>query len=75
MLARQNIAIQQAQAGVASWIPHLSIEEVQSLAAAAQNVARNGKGERDALIIQTIFDGCFRVTEAQRQYSANHSSP
>ena len=40
--------------------PHLSIEEVQDLAAAAPNAARNGKGERDALIIQTIFEGCFR---------------
>ena len=28
-LARQNTAIQQAQAGTAAWIPHLSIGEVQ----------------------------------------------
>ena len=28
-LARQNNAIQQAQPGTGSWIPHLSIEEVQ----------------------------------------------
>ena len=63
-LTRQSTAIQQAQAGTAAWIPHLSIEEVQDLAMAAHNTARNGKGERDALIIQTIFDGCFRVTEA-----------
>ncbi len=63
-LARQNTAIQQAEAGTAAWIPHLSINEVQGLAAAALIAARNGKGERDALIIQTIFDGCFRVTEA-----------
>ena len=64
MLARQNTAIQQTQAGASSWVPHLSIEAVQDLATAAQNAARNGKGERDALVIQTIFDGCFRVTEA-----------
>ena len=43
-LARQNTAIQQVQAGTAAWIPHLSIEEVQDLAVAAQNAARNGKG-------------------------------
>lgn len=65
-LANRTTAIQQTQAGASAWIPHLSVEEVQDLAAAAQNAARTGKGkgERDALIIQTIFDGCFRVSEA-----------
>ena len=63
-LSPRNTAIQQAQAGIAAWIPHLSIVEVQDLAAGAQNAARNGNGERDALIVQTIFDSCFRVTEA-----------
>ena len=63
-LARRNVAIQRAEAGSNDWIPHITLEDVQALAQTAEGAARNGKGERDALIIQTIFDGCFRVSEA-----------
>jgi integrase len=47
-------------------VPHLRIEEVQELARQAEATARAGKGERDSLLIQTLFDGCFRVSEALR---------
>ena len=63
-LARRHTAIQRAEAGAADWVPHVSPEDVRELANAAETAARNGKGERDTLIIQTIFDGCFRVSEA-----------
>ncbi len=63
-LARRNTAIQRAQAGEAVSVPHLSITEVQQLAEAAGAAARKGHADRDTLLIQTIFDGCFRVSEA-----------
>ena len=37
---------------------------MQHLAQAAKQEARKGKGERDQLLIQTIFDGMFRIAEA-----------
>ena len=61
---RQTLALRKAQAGTADFVPHLRIDEVQQLAREAEASARTGKGERDALLIQTIFDGCFRVSEA-----------
>jgi len=61
---RQQTAIRLADQGAADWVPHITLEDVQELAAAAQAQARGGKGERDALLIQAIFDGCFRVSEA-----------
>jgi len=63
-LTRRHAAIQRAEAGTADWVPHVTLEDVQELAQAAEGAARNGKGDRDALIIQTIFDGAFRVSEA-----------
>ncbi len=63
-LAARNTAIQRAQVGEAVSVPHLSITEVQELAEAAGAAARKGHADRDTLLIQTIFDGCFRVSEA-----------
>jgi site-specific recombinase XerD len=60
----QRLAIRQARSGESDFVPHLRIDEVQQLAGEAEAGARRGKGERDSLLIQTIFDGCFRVSEA-----------
>jgi integrase len=60
----QNLAIRQARSGESDFVPHLRIDEVQQLAREAEAGARRGKGERHSLLIQTIFDGCFRVSEA-----------
>lgn len=60
---RRTLAITKAQQGQADFVPHLRIDEVQQLAREAEATARSGKGPRDALVIQTIFDGCFRVSE------------
>ena len=57
----QNLAIRQARTTESDFVPHLRIEEVQQLAREAEANARNGKAERDALLIQTIFDGCFEA--------------
>jgi site-specific recombinase XerD len=60
----QTLAIRKSSETEADFVPHLRIEEVQALAQHAQATARAGKGERDSLLIQTLFDGCFRVSEA-----------
>ena len=59
----QSLAIRRGQEGQADFIPHLDLPEVEALAKAASTTARTGKGERDALFIQTLFDGAFRVSE------------
>jgi integrase len=44
-------------------VPHLGLEEVRRLMAAARGASRR-HGERDMLLIGTLFDGCLRVSEA-----------
>ena len=61
MLSNRQTAIQLAQTGN---VPHLAIEEVKELAAAAGEAARNMARDRDPLLIMTIFDGALRVSEA-----------
>ncbi len=56
-----SLAIRQTRAGEADFVPHLRIDEVQQLVREAEAMARAGKGARNGLLIQTIFDGCFRV--------------
>jgi integrase len=40
------------------------VNGVIALVDAARRRGRGGKGERDALLVQTIFDGALRVSEA-----------
>jgi len=59
-LSPRNTAIQLAQSSI---IPHISINEVRELVAAAEAAARNVIAkERDPLLIQTLFDGALRVS-------------
>jgi integrase len=58
--AAQRVASNQACAPV----PHWGMAEVVALVDAARRRGRGQKGERDALLIQTIFDGALRVSEA-----------
>ena len=53
-----------ASTGNARPVPHWGIKEVMALVEAARQRGRGGKGDRDALLIQTIFDGALRVSEA-----------
>ena len=57
------VAIRHVRQGSAAIVPHLGIEEVRRLAAAAEANGRGDKGDRDRLLIETLFDGCFRVSE------------
>ncbi len=49
-----------ASAGNARPVPHWGINEVLVLVKAARQRGRGRKGDRDALLIQTIFDGALR---------------
>lgn len=63
-LAKSNPrAIEHAQQGSADYVPHLEVQDVIRLAEAAKSESRYPKGDRDYLLIQTLFDGCFRVSE------------
>ena len=44
-------------------VPHWGLSEVVALAEAAVLSGRGNKGERDALLIQTLFDGALRISE------------
>jgi len=45
-------------------VPHWGLLEVQALAQAAREQGRGSKGLRDALLVQVLFDGALRVSEA-----------
>ncbi|MFC2042137.1 tyrosine-type recombinase/integrase [Chloroflexota bacterium] len=55
------LAIRRAEAGAADYVVHLTLNEIRQLASAA---GQNRHGERDKLLIQLLFDGCFRCSEA-----------
>jgi integrase len=55
-------AIQRAEAGAADYVPHFSAGQVKLMAVVAGHNKRHG--ERNALLIKFIFDGCLRVSEA-----------
>jgi integrase len=57
----QVAAIQRSEAGAADYVAHLSVGQVKLLAAAA---ARNKRhGERNSLLIKTLFDSTLRISE------------
>lgn len=58
----QVTAIQRAVAGAADYVPHVSAGQVKLMAAVASQNKRHG--ERNALLIKFLFDGCLRVSEA-----------
>jgi len=60
--ASKAAAIQRAVTGSADYVPHVSADQVKLMAAAA--CRRKRHGERNALLIKFLFDGCLRVSEA-----------
>ena len=58
----QVSAIQRAEAGAVDYILHVSVGQVKLIALAAGENSRHG--ERNALLIKFLFDGCLRVSEA-----------
>lgn len=55
-------AIRRAKAGVADYVPHVAVGQVKLMAVVAGQNKRHG--ERNALLIKFLFDGCLRVSEA-----------
>lgn len=55
------LAIRQGKDYAAGYVPHLSEGDVRLMAIVA---GRGRDGERNALLIKTLFDGCFRASEA-----------
>jgi len=55
-------AIQRTEAGAADYVPHVSVGQVKLMAVVAGKNKRHG--ERNALLIKFLFDGCLRVSEA-----------
>lgn len=45
-------------------VPHLGLDEVRAIINAMDAVSRPKFVERNKLLIQTLFDGCMRVSEA-----------
>ena len=58
----QLSAIQRAEAGATDYVPHVSTGQVKLMAVAAGQNKRHG--ERNALLIKFLFDGCLQVSEA-----------
>jgi len=58
----QVSAIQRAEAGAADYVPHVTAGQVKLMATVAGQNKRHG--ERNALLIKSLFDGCLRVSEA-----------
>ena len=58
---RRLPAVREVELGAAAFVPHLDLDAVHGLMAAA---AASRHGERDALLIALLFDGCLRVSEA-----------
>lgn len=61
--AASSVAIARGQAASATYIPHIGMDEVWRLCKAAEASSRPKYRERNQLIIQTLFDGCLRVSE------------
>ncbi len=57
----QVSAIQRAEAGSADYVPHIRVGQVKLMAMVAGQNKRHG--ERNALLIKFMFDGCLRVSE------------
>jgi len=64
----QVSAIQRAEAGATDYVPHVTAGQVKLMAVVAGQNKRHG--ERNALLIKFLFDGCLRVSEALRCTSA-----
>jgi integrase len=54
-------AIRRAEAGAADYVPHLNPADIRLIITVAAQQKRNG--ERNSLLIKTLFDACLRCSE------------
>lgn len=59
--SNQALAVRQSEALSADYVAHLDVSQVKQL---AEGASKTRKGERDRLLIQLLFDGCLRCSEA-----------
>ncbi len=59
----RSLAVRGARNTMADFVPHLGLDEIHLLAEAAQSTGRGMKGQRDRSLVETLFDGCLRVSE------------
>lgn len=59
----RTVAIAKAQGVSGGYVPHIGLDEVLRLCQAVASFSRPKFRERNELIIQTLFDGCLRVSE------------
>ena len=59
--SNKALAIRQSEALSGAYVAHLDLGQVKRLAVAA---GQSRHGERDRLLIQLLFDGCLRCSEA-----------
>ena len=52
----QRLAVRRAEAGAADYVPHLTLADIRALGERVK--------ERDRLLIELLFDGCLRCSEA-----------
>jgi integrase len=57
----KSLAVRQSEALSSDYVAHLDVSQVKRLADAA---GESRQGERDRLLIQLLFDGCLRCSEA-----------
>ena len=58
----QTLALARSQSETSGYVPHLSLADVVAIAEAAGSAGRYP--QRNQLLVQTLFDGCLRVSEA-----------
>ncbi len=54
-------AIQRSKCGTADYVPHVSTEDIRLIAAVANQQKRHG--ERNSLLVKTLFDSVLRCSE------------
>lgn len=59
--SRQALAIRRAGELAGDYVPHWGMDEVKALAFVAEG---SRHGERDKLLVLTLFDACLRISEA-----------
>lgn len=57
------MAIAKGEALSRGYVPHVGLNEVHELCQAVQSFSRPKYRERNTLMVQTLFDGCLRVSE------------
>jgi len=59
----QMPAIMKGEAGQTDYIAHLTKSDIVLMIETAKSITKGRRGERNALLIRTLFDSCLRISE------------